>query len=59
MEKLRRDSLLGRFFATARAKLRETTKRIGVRHVVVRRSVLVIRANAILAPITIARFKGT
>jgi hypothetical protein len=34
MEKLRGGSLLGRFFATSRAKLREIAERIGVRHLV-------------------------
>jgi hypothetical protein len=34
MEKLRRGSLLGRFFATTHAKLREIAERLGVRHVV-------------------------
>ena len=34
MEKLRHGRLLGRFFATARAKLREIAERLGVRHVV-------------------------
>ena len=34
MEKLGRGSLLGRFFATTRAKLREIAERLGVRHLV-------------------------
>jgi hypothetical protein len=34
MEKLRRSSLLGRFFATTRAKPRELAEHIGVRHLV-------------------------
>jgi REP element-mobilizing transposase RayT len=34
MEKLRTGSLLGRFFATTRAKLREIADRLGVRHLV-------------------------
>ena len=34
MEQLSGDRLLGRFFATNRAKLREITERLGVRHLV-------------------------
>ena len=34
MERLREGSLLGRFFATTHAKLREIAERLGVRHVV-------------------------
>jgi hypothetical protein len=34
MEKINADRLLGRFFATTRAKLREICERLGVRHVV-------------------------
>ena len=34
LEKLKGDRLLGRFFATTRAKLREISERLGVRHVV-------------------------
>jgi hypothetical protein len=34
MERLGGGSLLGRVFATARAKLREMAERLGVRHVV-------------------------
>jgi hypothetical protein len=34
MEKFRGGSLLGRFFATTRAKLREIAERLAVRHLV-------------------------
>jgi hypothetical protein len=34
LEKLKGDCLLGRFFATTRAKLREISESVGVRHVV-------------------------
>jgi hypothetical protein len=34
LEKLKGDRLLGRFFATTRAKLREISERLGVRYVV-------------------------
>ena len=34
MERLRGDRLLGRFYASARAKLREIGDRLGVRHLV-------------------------
>jgi hypothetical protein len=34
LEKLTGDRLLGRFFATTRAKLREISEHLGVRHVV-------------------------
>jgi hypothetical protein len=34
MKKLHHGRLLGRFFATTRAKLREIAERLGVRHVV-------------------------
>ena len=34
LEKLNGDRLLDRFFATTRAKLREVSERLGVRHVV-------------------------
>ena len=33
LEKLKGDRLLGRFFATTRAKLREISERLGVRYV--------------------------
>ena len=34
LEKLKGDRLLGRFFASTRAKLREISERLGLRHVV-------------------------